>query len=62
MADETLGSEDREWLEMIAQRSVGPVPIDDALMVKFVRMGLVEDGTLHPALTEAGRAEIRPSA
>lgn len=58
MTDLTLTTEDREWLQMIDQRKAGPVPIGDSLMVKFVRMGLVEDGGIRPALTDAGRAEI----
>ncbi|MBS0320141.1 MAG: hypothetical protein JSR18_06335 [Proteobacteria bacterium] len=58
MTDAALSTDDREWLQMIAQRAVGPVPIDDALMVKFVRMGLVVDDGSRPALTEQGRAEL----
>ena len=58
MTDESLALQDREWLQMIAQRTVGPVPIDDALMVKFVRMGLVDGEGDHPTLTDLGRAEL----
>ncbi len=58
MTDAELSTDDREWLQMIAQRAVGPVPIDDALMVKFVRLGLVADSGNHPFLTEQGRAQL----
>jgi hypothetical protein len=58
VTNEPLATQDREWLQMIAQRTVGPVPIDDALMVKFVRMGLVEGDGEHPTLTDLGRAEL----
>ena len=58
MTNESLATQDREWLQMIAQRTVGPVPIDDALMVKFVRLGLVAGDGEHPVLTALGRAEL----
>ena len=56
MTDESITDTDRELLRMIEQRRVGPVPIDDDLLARFVHLGLIDDGSEHPRLTERGRA------
>jgi len=58
MADTPISASDLELLAMIDQRVAGPVPIDDDLLAKFVRLGLIEDGAEHPRLTAAGRAAL----
>ncbi|HEY5366035.1 MAG TPA: hypothetical protein VIL19_06135 [Casimicrobiaceae bacterium] len=56
--DDALTPEDRELLAMIDQRAFGPIPIDDDLLARLVRLGLIEDGDAHPMLTARGRAAL----
>ncbi|MEO6927531.1 MAG: hypothetical protein ABI190_00065 [Casimicrobiaceae bacterium] len=60
MTNVKLSAADRELLAMIDQRAYGPVPIDDDILTRFVREGLIEDGDAHPQLTAAGRAALAP--